>query len=146
KSVVSLAVGALIDDGTIPSVDVPISTFFPEWNTPPKSEVTLRELLTMTGGLVDTEAFWDQQDYLAYARSQPLSFAPGTVYEYSNENVMLFAGIVQKAAGKPIDQLVRERYFAPLGITDSFWATDPSGTPESPGGLYLTSRDLLRIG
>jgi len=35
------------------------------------------------------------------------------VFSYSNESVMLFAGIVQKAAGKPIDQFVRERYFAP---------------------------------
>jgi CubicO group peptidase (beta-lactamase class C family) len=147
KSVDSLAVGALIDEGRIPSVDVAVSRFYPEWaNDPQKATATLRELLTMTGGVVDNDAFWTQSDYLAYARSQPLGYAPGTQYQYSNESAMLFSGIVEQAAGMPIDKFVTQHFFTPLGITDAFWDKDSAGHPETPGGLFFTTLDMLRIG
>ena len=147
KSVDSLAVGALLDEGKIPSVDVPVSRFFPEWaNDPQKATATLRELLTMTGGVVDNDAFWTQSDLLAYAKSQPLGYAPGTQYQYSNESAMLFSGIVEQAAGTPIDKFVTDHFFTPLGITDAFWDADPAGHPETPGGLFLTTLDMFRIG
>ena len=146
KSVTSLAIGALIEDGKIASVDVPVSAFYPEWGSGTKSGVTLRHLLTMTSGLVDDDAFFDHPDLLAFARAQPLQAAPGAAYSYSNESVMLFAGIAEQAAGMPIDRYVQERYFGPLGITDWTWAPDGAGNIQTQGGLYLSPRDLLRIG
>ena len=71
---------------------------------------------------------------------------PGALYSYSNESAMLFAGIIEQAAGMPVDKLVQQRYFAPLGITDWTWAPDGAGNIQTPGGLYLSPRDLLRIG
>jgi CubicO group peptidase (beta-lactamase class C family) len=146
KSVVSLAVGALVDDGKIAGVDVPLSTWFPEWNTPPKSQVTLREALTMTSGYQDADDFWNHSDLLGYTRAAPLTFAPGSTYSYSNENAMLFAGIIAQAAGTPADKFVAQRFFAPMGIQDAVWDPDGAGNPQTPGGLYMTPRDLLRIG
>jgi CubicO group peptidase (beta-lactamase class C family) len=146
KSVTSLAVGALIEDGKIASLDVPVSTYYPEWAEGTKATATLRHLLTMTSGLVDDPTFFDQSDLLAFARAQPLAGVPGAFYAYSNESAMLFSGIVKQAAGMPIDQFVRERYFTPLGITDFTWEPDGAGNVQTPGGLLLGPHDLLRIG
>jgi CubicO group peptidase (beta-lactamase class C family) len=146
KSVVSLAVGALIDEKKIASLDVPVSTYFPEWGVGEKAGVTLRHLLTMTSGLVDDPNFFNAQDLLAFARAQPLASPPGSTYSYSNEGVMLFAGIVADAAGMPIDQYVKTHFFTPLGITDWFWAPDGAGNVQTPGGLNLSPLDLARLG
>jgi CubicO group peptidase (beta-lactamase class C family) len=146
KSVVSMAIGALIDEGKIPSVDEPISTYFPEWSQPPKNTATLRHLLTMTGGVPETVEFWNHDDLLAFAKSEPLETTPGTTFEYSNASAMLFAGIIEKAAGMSADAYVRKKFFTPIGITDLSWDTDTVGNVQTPGGLFLTPLDMLRIG
>jgi CubicO group peptidase (beta-lactamase class C family) len=146
KSVVSMAIGALIDEGKIPSVDEPISTYFPEWSQPPKNTATLRHLLTMTGGVPETVEFWNHDDLLAFAESETLEATPGTKFEYSNASAMLFAGIIQKAAGMSADAYVRKKFFTPLGITDTAWDTDTAGNVQTPGGLFMTPLDMLRIG
>jgi CubicO group peptidase (beta-lactamase class C family) len=146
KSIVSMAIGALIDEGKIPSVDEPISTYFPEWSTPPKNAATLRHLLTMTGGVPETADFWNHDDLLAFAKSEPLAAVPGSAFEYSNASAMLFAGIISKAAGMSADAYVRQNFFTPIGITDATWDTDAAGNVQTPGGLFMTPLDMLRIG
>jgi CubicO group peptidase (beta-lactamase class C family) len=146
KSVSNLAVGALIDDGKIASVDQPVSTWYPEWASGAKASATLREVLQMSVGLQDDPNFWSQPDLLAFSRAQALASSPGVAWDYSNESTMLLAGIIKQAAGVSADAFVRTRYFAPLGIRDSFWAVDSAGNVQTPGGLYLTPLDLLRLG
>jgi len=103
-----------------------------DWNEEPKSRVTLRQLLTMTGGIEDTPRFLDAVRLPRLRARAATGVHPGTVFSYSNESVMLFAASSKKAAGKPIDQFVRERYFAPLGITDAVWYAIPSGHRRRP--------------
>jgi CubicO group peptidase (beta-lactamase class C family) len=47
KSVVALAVGRLVATKKIASIDLPVSTWYPEWKTGPKSRITLRHLLNL---------------------------------------------------------------------------------------------------
>lgn len=146
KSVVSLEVGILLERGKLPSVDVPVSTYFPEWAEPPKSEVTLRHLLSHTSGLDDEgSTMFGEKDMLAYARTRPLASTPGKTYSYSNVGSMLLAGIVQRATGRDVEELVGEDLFAPLGITAWSWEKDAAGNVATPGGLQLAPRDLLRL-
>ena len=51
KSIVSLAIGRLIDSGKIKSLDQPISDFYPEWKQGRKKLITVRHLLNHTSGL-----------------------------------------------------------------------------------------------
>src|SRR5262249_25122551 len=54
KSVTSLLIGILIDQGKIRSLDEPLSTWYPAWKDDgPKSRVTLRHVVTMTAGVTD---------------------------------------------------------------------------------------------
>jgi CubicO group peptidase (beta-lactamase class C family) len=59
KSVVSLAVGELIEDGKIPNPNTPLSAWFPEWTVGKKERITLRHILTHTSGLSHQESAAD---------------------------------------------------------------------------------------
>ncbi len=146
KSVTSLAVGLLLDQGKIGSIDEKVSTWFPEWGQGEKAQVTVRELLNMTSGLEDDPNFFNQSDLLAFARAQALTTTPGSAWAYSNEGVMLFAGIIKQAAGMGADTLLGQHLFVPMGITDWRWDPDGAGNVQTPGGLWLRPLDLLRLG
>ena len=51
KSVVNLAMGKLITDGKIKSLDQPVWEFYPEWRQGRKKNITIRHLLNHTSGL-----------------------------------------------------------------------------------------------
>ena len=51
KSIVSLAIGRLIDSGKITSLDQPVSDFYPEWKQGRKKLITVRHLLNHTSGI-----------------------------------------------------------------------------------------------
>ncbi len=149
KSIVSLAIGQLIEDGEIPSLDTPISRWFPEWSGGKKAKITLRHILTHTSGLAHDESaakLYQQSDVVSYARGLPVVDEPGKVFSYSNEAVALIPGIVLAASGKTLDIYLRDRLFKPFGITDYNWDRDAAGIAMAYGGLWLLPRDLARIG
>lgn len=149
KSIVSLAIGMLIADGKIASIDAPVSTWYPEWKKGPKARVTLRHLLTHTSGIENKKgiaALNASKDRLKFSRALKIGDSPGTVYRYSNEGSMLLSGIVKQAAGRSIDAYLSERLFAPLGIRGWSWARDAGHNVQTYYGLALHARDLARIG
>lgn len=149
KSVVSLAVGMLIAEGRIASLDAPVSTWFPEWKKGLKAKVTLRHVLTHTTGLEQKKSLNGlnaSKDRLQFARSLKVVDEPGTVYHYSNEGSMLLSGIIKQAARRPVDAYLSEKLFKPLGITGWSWAQDAAHNVPTYYGLALQARDLARIG
>ncbi len=150
KSVVSLAVGMLLDEGRLRSLDQPVSDFYPEWKGGPKRAITLRHLLDHTSGLADLPPVSDADSYrsnwVRVALDSDLTSEPGTHWAYNNRAVNLLAGIVEKASGQRLDEYLRDRLFAPLGIKDYEWMRDIAGNPVCMAGLRLRPRDLARIG
>lgn len=51
KSVVALAIGALLADGGLESLDQPVHAFFPEWKQGRKANISVRMLMDHTSGL-----------------------------------------------------------------------------------------------
>lgn len=149
KSIVSLAVGKLIDSGKITSLDQPVCDFYPEWRQGRKRSVTIRHLLNHTSGLQSEptpDEVYDSPDFVQLAIAAELSDEPGTVFSYNNKAVNLLAGVVQKASGSRLDAYTRESIFAPLGITDTEWMLDPAGNPHAMSGLRMHAMDLARVG
>lgn len=149
KAVASLAIGMLVDDGTIASIDLPMSTWLPEWAADPrKSRVTLRHVLTHTSGVgrqMMGGEIYSQPDYVAFARALPAGAEPGSAWVYNNAVLELIAEVVRQAAGMPLDAFLEARLFEPLGVTATF-GHDDRGNPDVFGGLVLTPRDLATIG
>jgi CubicO group peptidase (beta-lactamase class C family) len=145
KSVTSLAIGCLIDDGKIKSLDQPISDFFPELNQGMKKNITLKHILANTSG-IDASEVYNDPDLIKVALSADVKSEPGTEFVYNNKAVSLLAGIVKIASGKPADEYISERILSPLGITDASWERDKAKNPLVMGGLSLDAMDLAKIG
>jgi CubicO group peptidase (beta-lactamase class C family) len=149
KSVASLAIGCLLHDGKIKSLDEPVCDFYPEWNQGRKKLITIRQLLNHTSGLQadrTTEEIYASPDFVQLALCAELSDAPGSKFFYNNKAVNLLAGIVQKASGQRMDQYLAMRVFAPLGINDYHWDTDPAGNTQVMAGLQIHAMDMAKIG
>ena len=124
------------------------------YTVPAEREMTIRDLLTHTSGLVSggisnreaqkvalkgKEAL---ADYIPRLGSVPLAFQPGTRWAYSAQaGFDTLAHVVEKVSGLPFDQFTRQRIFEPLGMKDTFFYP-AEGNPrlvtryaQSPNGL-----------
>ncbi len=150
KSVVALAVGALIGEGRIESLDSPVHTWFPEWKQGAKQAITMRMLLDHSSGLQnvgDTRVeIYPAPDAVQLALAAELSHRPGTQIAYNNKAVNLLAGIIERASGEPMDAYIQRRLLDPLGVSAGPWHRDPSGNPYAMAGLTLDARGLAAIG
>ncbi len=149
KAFAAIAVAMLLDEGKIPSLDAPLSTWFPEWAEGDKAKVTLRHVLTHTSGIehgADALALNAQKDRLAYVRQARLAKPPGTEWSYNNDAIMLLSGIIAQAAGRQADDYLKERLFDPLGIKDWTWQRDEAKNAITYAQLRMTARDLARVG
>jgi len=150
KSIVSLAIGTLLDDGHLTSIDQPVYEIYPEWRQGNKQRITLRHLLNHTSGVQDHPSagveLEPSPDWIQLALAAELSEMPGEHFRYNNKAVNLLAGIVQRVVHQRLDIYLQERLFAPLGITDVAWVYDHVGTPYVAGGLSLVADDLATLG
>jgi CubicO group peptidase (beta-lactamase class C family) len=162
KSVTSALVGIAIGSEKIPGVGVEIRPYFVGFRFPTDHRwraVTLRHLLTMTSGID-----WDESkvsytdpgnscarmegspDWVQFVLDQPMAADPGTAFVYNSGATELLGEILVKATGKDPDAYAAEHLFHPLGIANWFWKKTPAGLSDTEGGLYLTARDLAKIG
>lgn len=149
KSVASLAVGSLLHQGKLRSLDEPASTFLPEWKEGPKKAVTIRHLLNHTSGLQanpNAQEVYESKDIVKLALDAGLAKEPGTEFFYNNKAVNLLGAVVEKAAGKKLDEYMRDEVFAPLGVTRFSWMRDPAGNPHVMAGVKLDALDMAKIG
>jgi CubicO group peptidase (beta-lactamase class C family) len=86
-------------------------------------QVTLRELLSHTGGLIDyedlmpastTQQLNDQDVLRMLSATTKGYFAPGTAYRYSNSGFVLLGLVVEKASGMTLSDFMQQRIFKPL--------------------------------
>jgi CubicO group peptidase (beta-lactamase class C family) len=150
KSIVSLAIGKLLTDSLIRSIDQPVYEFFPEWNEGLKKEITIRHLLNHTSGLQNypntTIEIYPSKDFVKLALDAEVIESPGTVFRYNNKAVNLLAGIIEKASGKKMDAYLRDNLFHSMGITDFNWTKDKSGNPHGMSGFQVFPEDLAKLG
>lgn len=72
--------------------------------------LTPRMLLAHTSGLANF-AFMEPD------KKMRLHFKPGTQYRYSGEGINLVQFVIEQQKGRPLDQLMQEALFTPLGMT-----------------------------
>jgi CubicO group peptidase (beta-lactamase class C family) len=160
KSVLSLTVGAALDDGCLRSLDQPIGELLgPSLVTDPaKAGVTLRHLLTMSSGIDFPEASfyasgpslydaWIQApDQVAFVMGRPVTAAAGTRFEYGSGTIHLASVALTRACGVGTSIFAGERLLSPLGITGRTWEADRQGYSNGGAGLSLTAADMQVIG
>ena len=135
KQFTATAIMLLAADGRV-RYDDPVTMCVPELPAYARG-VTLRHLLQHTGGLPDYEDFvpdsqtrqvLDAEIPALVARSDTAYFAPGTRFRYSNTGYVLLALVVERASGQRFADVLRDRVFAPLGMSGSL-AREDRGPP-----------------
>ena len=129
KQFTASAIMLLMRKGLL-SLDDEITKFFPEI---PFKGVTVRHLLTHTGGLPDYMDWVIETAkaenripgnevivrFLTECGEEP-EFAPGERYEYSNTGYCLLAQIVEKVSGVPFENFMKQNVFGPAGLNSTF--------------------------
>jgi len=193
KPIVSVATMMLVEEGLL-AIEDPVSKYIPEFanmsilneetgtTTAAQNAMTIRDLLTHESGLIygifDPESELGKQyfqsgvlssDLTALELAQvlaalPLRFEPGSRWNYSRSTDVLGA-VIEVAAGQPLDALLKERIFDPLGMDDTSFFVDQSqagrianpihGDMADPtqvtpmlsggGGLHSTTENYVRF-
>jgi CubicO group peptidase (beta-lactamase class C family) len=153
KSFTATAVGFAEAEGLL-DLDDPVVDFFGGRLPGPPGEnlgrMRVRDLLTMrTGharGLSGATTRLRKTGWAGEFLEEPVVERPGRGFRYSSTTSHVLSAIVQEVAGLPVDEYLRPRLFAPLGITDYTWERDPDGVSSGGNGLSLRPRDLLSFG
>ena len=158
KSIVSLAIGAAIDDGFIKDVDQPVSDFYPEFQGYNGKPLTLRHLLTMSAGVDFGEAYsspFSPTTKLYYGDDlQQIAFGmkeieePGVNFIYQSGVTQLLAFIVEKATGENISSYVSRKFWTPMNAEeDALWSLDKKdGIEKAYCCFNSNARDFARFG
>jgi CubicO group peptidase (beta-lactamase class C family) len=160
KSLVSTLVGLAIEEGSIGSVDDPITDYLPELLERDQrfAQITIRHLMTMTSGLryVERPHHWSDDAQTYYGtdlRSTGLSAridgGPGEQFLYNNYNLLLEGLILERATGMPVSDYLADRLWQPMGAaSDASWSLDSeaSGFEKMESGFNAVARDYARFG
>lgn len=148
KSIVSLAIGMLMQESKICSINTPVHYYFPEWKQGFKKEITLFHLLNNTSGLtLDTGTeLYDAPDCIKLALATDVLTIPGTHFIYNNKAINLLSMIVQRASGMSLHEYVKSHLFQPLGIKSDTWLCDVAGNNYAMAHLTINATDLAKIG
>ena len=126
KSFLAALAHVLHDEGVI-DLHRPVDEVLPEfrllWNGTPAS-VSVHDLLSNRAGLPEDNAWGDRNigmsrdDFAAMcAAGLQLAAAPGTIYQYSNIGQAIAGAVIEEQTGETVDDLVRELFIEPLGLT-----------------------------
>ncbi len=170
KTFTAALIMLLAEEGKLKLTD-PVSLHLQ--NTPKAWEgITIHHLLTHTSGLddpyqkLDFRKDYTDEELIALEATIPVLFAPGAKWKYSNMGYHLLGFIANKAGGKFYGDQLRDRIFAPLGMStriisesdivphrssgyepakgmlkNQAWVS-PLLNTTADGSLYLTARDL----
>jgi D-alanyl-D-alanine carboxypeptidase len=126
KMFTTVAIFQLIEAGKIKLTD-PLITFLPDYpNKDLAATVTIRHLLTHTGGTGDFfgPGFDDYRlqlrDHAAFIRqfgARPLLAEPGAGYKYSNYGFILLGAVIEKVSGMSYYDYVEKAIYRPSGMT-----------------------------
>jgi len=156
KTLAALAVGSAITDGRIGSVDQAASQWLGEWRDGPRQDITLRQLLTMSGGFrnkpdTDPASHYMQlhfgADVEAIVAAAPLAYAPGSDFSYDNDNLHALGLVVERATGQPYLDYVSRRLWQPLGASSGELLLDrDGGRAMAYCCIWSLPRDWVRVG
>lgn len=110
-------------------LDVPISTYLPDYPKKNGSLITIHQLLTHTSGIPNYTSFPNYREIMSNAftpeeivrlfADSMLEFTPGDRFQYSNSGYILLGYIIEKITGLPYEQVLQNKIFTPLKMNNS---------------------------
>lgn len=161
KAVVGTLIAMLHRDGLLDRLDHPMLDFFSDRDIANvdarKRAITVQNLLDMTSGLD-----WDEgaeggreqslidlgraRDWTQFILDRAMAQRPGESFYYDSGNPDLLSAIITKLTGQRAADYAQAKLFGPLGIAPPFWRRDPQGLSIGACCLFLTPRDMAKVG
>ena len=172
KSITGILIGMAIEQHKLRGVDQRVLALLPnrakklQNPDPRKQAITLEDLLTMSSPLEcddwndasrgNEERMYVIEDWAQFILDLPIrgrmhlgeAMEPpefGRNFSYCTGGVFVLSEVIEKVTGQRTDRFARSVLFDPLGIGRATWFYSPLGTPQTGGGLRLSSTDLLRL-
>ena len=150
KSVVSIAIGMLIDDGLL-SLDEKVVNIFSKETGPINKlklkDLTVEDLLTMRSTVLFCEAdVLCHDDWVKAFMNAATKGDVGETFRYNSLNTYMLSAIVNRKTGRTLTDFLEERLFVPLGIKDYYFERCPKGIEKGGWGLYIRPEDFAKIG
>jgi CubicO group peptidase (beta-lactamase class C family) len=163
KTMTSLVIGQLIDEGRIKESDTFVS-ILPEFKAGTSFDnVTIKNLLDMNSGIGVSDNYpsgpsgWGVAIAQMYAstdvnwflkNNRKMSEEPGTFPEYRSVNTQMLGLIIQKVTGRYLAAEFTDRIWQKVGADyDATWNVDREGGHEKAFCCFnATARDYARVG
>ena len=158
KTIVGLLTGIALDEGKIHSLDDPVSRYIPAYNKGRQADVTLRHLLTMSGGMAWDEAYaslfsitthgYYGNDLYELVTGLDVVDEPGVQFSYRSGETQLLAFVLEAATGQTLSQYAEEKLWRPMQAErDAYWLLDKEdGDEKAFCCFHTTARDAARFG
>lgn len=147
KQFTAAAVTLLVEEGKI-NLDDSVTKYLDGAPDAWKS-ITIRHLLAHTSGIgnfapteLNYRLDYTDEELVKKAFAQPLLFAPGERWSYSNAGYILLGIIIKKATGKFYGDFLRERVFATLQMNTARVISESDIIPNRAAGYYVIKGEL----
>jgi len=164
KSVSSTLIGAALTDGSISSLDDPVTKYVPVLKGGAYEGVSVRNIIQMASGVKWDETYVDAKSdrrklleiqlqkkpgtILPFMSALSKSGAPGAIWNYNTGETFVVGAVLEGATHKPLAQYLSEKIWKPWGMESvAKWQLEsPNGMGWAGGGLIATLRDFGRFG
>ena len=114
----------LITDGKL-SLDDEVWRYIPEYKTPEKEHILIKDLLLHQSGLPPFRVYVDslktRPEIINAVRNEPLTYETGTEYVYSDLGMILMAEIVETITKQQIDAFMRREFYYPMEMSSTYF-------------------------
>ena len=162
KSFLSVLMGVMVDDGTIPDLDAPVTQYVPSLIGSAYDGATIRNVLQMSSGITFDEDyldFWSDinkmsrvlalgQSMDGFAEGLTETFVPpGEDWQYVSIDTHIIGMIIRGASGRTIPDLLTEKVITPMAPTvPPSYMKDGHGVAFVLGGMNMTTHDYALFG
>jgi CubicO group peptidase (beta-lactamase class C family) len=123
KVIATTTLAMILEEAGQLDINRTVASYLPEFNSPEKAQITVRQLLTHSGGLEAGANIYQtargRDQYLAQINARPLQYTPGTNMIYSDWDMIVLQLVMERISGKTLDVLASEKIFKPLGMIDT---------------------------
>ncbi|MBI2206083.1 MAG: DUF1343 domain-containing protein [Candidatus Rokubacteria bacterium] len=123
----AIAVMALVERGAI-ALDAPLGRYLNEFRGAAFKEVTIRRMLTHSGGFAGYPANKAVKGGFPSAAREiakiKLDYPPGTGFQYSDTGFILLGEVVRRVSGERLDRYLDRLLVRPLGLRETTFHVD----------------------
>jgi|GEM_PF-1100926 len=150
KSLTSALIGIALREKWIQSLDDPIGDYLPSLkdNYSAQSQITIRQLLTMSSGLNPVSYGQIQQsaNWVDTLLTQLVDQEAQGEFHYDTPVLQLLSAFLHHASGLTLSEIAQQELLPPMNSNLIYWRTDSQDLELGGNDAYLRPRDLIKLG